>query len=120
MLRYHQPMQRDHLGNPVTGQSDATLHAIDDFVAGFLSYETRAERILRAAEADPDSCVANAYAGMLWMLLEAPEAGQHAAKYLAAAQRAAHLATRREQLNAAVLRAWVDDDPALAMRLCDQ
>jgi hypothetical protein len=113
-------MQRDYLGNPVTGQSDATLRAIDDFVASFLAYETRAERILRAADADPDSCVANAYAGMLWMLLEAPEAGERAAKYLAAAQRAAHLATRREQLNAAVLRAWVDDDPALALRLCDQ
>jgi hypothetical protein len=113
-------MQRDYLGNPVTGHSDATLRAIDDFVAGFLAYETRAEHILRAADADPDSCVANAYAGMLWMLLEAPEAGQRAAKYLAAAQRAAHLATRREQLNAAVLRAWVDDDAALALRLCDQ
>jgi hypothetical protein len=113
-------MQRDYLGNPVTGQSDATLRAIDDFVAGFLGYETRAERILSAADADPDSCAANAYAGMLWMLLEAPEAGERAAKYLAAAQRAAHLATRREQLNAAVLRAWVDDDPALALRLCDQ
>src|SRR5271167_576990 len=113
-------MQRDYLGNPVTGQQDATLRAIDDFVAGFLAYETRAERIVAAADADPDCCAANAYAGMLWMLLEAPEAGQRAAKYLAAAQRAAHLATRREQLNAAVLRAWVDDDPALAMRLCDQ
>jgi predicted Zn-dependent protease len=112
--------RRDYLGNPVTVQSDATLRAIDDFVAGFLGYETRAEHILRAADADPDSCVANAYAGMLWMLLEAPEAGERAAKYLAAAQRASHLATRREQLNAAVLRAWVDDDPALALRLCDQ
>src|SRR5271165_622401 len=116
-LRYHRCMRRDHLGNPVTEQSDATLRAIDDFVAGFLAYETRAERILRAADADPDSCLANAYAGMLWMLLEAPEAGQRAAKYLAAAQRTAHLATRREQLNTAVLRAWVDDDPALATRL---
>lgn len=113
-------MQRDQLGNPVTGRRDDTLRAIDDFVGGYLSYETRAEHIVRAAEADPDSCLANAYAGMLWMLLEAPEAGQRAAKYLAAAQRAAHLATRREQLNAAMLRAWVDDDPQLALRLCDQ
>ena len=112
--------RRDYLGNPVTEQSDDTLHAIDDFVAGYLAYETRAERILRAADADPESCLANAYAGMLWMLLEAPEAGRRAAKYLAAAERAAHLATRREQLSAALLRAWVDDDPQLAMRICDQ
>ena len=54
------------------------------------------------------------------MLLEAPEAARHAEKYLAAAERAAPLATRREQLNAAVLRAWVDDDPARTLRLCDQ
>ncbi|MGO9935255.1 MAG: tetratricopeptide repeat protein [Steroidobacteraceae bacterium] len=113
-------MQCDHLGNPVTGQRDATLRAIDDFVGGYLAYETRAEDIVRAADADPDSCLANAYAGMLWMLLEAPEAGRRAAKYLAAALRAAHQATRREQLNAALLRAWVDDDLALAIRICDQ
>jgi len=113
-------MQRDYLGNPVTGQQDATLCAIDDFMAGFLAYETRAERIVAAADADPDCCAANAYAGMLWMLLEAPEAGRRAAKYLAAAQRTARLATRREQLNAALLHAWVDDDLALAIRICDQ
>jgi len=113
-------MQRDQLGNQVTGQRDDTLRAIDDFVGGYLAYEKRAEHIVQAAEADPDSCLANAYAGMLWMLLEAPEAGRRAAKYRAAAQRTAHLATRREQLNAALLSAWVDDDAALAIRLCGQ
>jgi hypothetical protein len=113
-------MQRDQLGNPVTGQRDDTLRAIDDFVGGYLAYETRAEHIVRAAEADTDSCLANTYAGMLWMLLEAPEAGQRAAKYLAAAERSSPPATRREQLNTALLRAWVDDDAQLALRLCDQ
>jgi hypothetical protein len=113
-------MQRDYLSNPITAQRDATLRGIDDFIEGYLAYETRAERILAAADAEPGSCLANVYAGLLWMLLEAPEAAQHAAKYLAAAERAAPLATRREQLNAAVLRAWVDDDLARTLRLCDQ
>jgi hypothetical protein len=113
-------MQRDYLGNPVTAQLDATLRCVDDFIEGYLAYERRAERILAAADADPGSCLANVYAGLLWMLLEAPEGAQHAATYLAAAERAAPLATRREQLNAAVLRAWVDDDPAQTLRLCDQ
>jgi hypothetical protein len=94
-------MQQDYLGNPITAQGDATLRGIDDFIEGYLAYETRAERILAAAEAEPGSCLANVYAGLLWMLLEAPEAARHAAKYLAAAERAAPLATRREQLNAA-------------------
>ncbi len=90
-------MQRDYLGNPITGERDSTLRGIDEFIEGFLAYETRAERILATAAADPQSCIANVYAGMLWMLLEAPEGAPRAAKYLAAAQRAALCATRREQ-----------------------
>jgi hypothetical protein len=113
-------MQQDYLGNPITAQSDATLRSIDEFIEGYLAYERRAERILAAADADPGSCLANVYAGLLWMLLEAPDAARHAAKYLSAAERAAPLATRREQLNASVLRAWADDDLARALRLCDE
>ena len=55
-------------------ERDGTLRGIDEFIEGYLAYETRAERILAAADADPESCMANVYAGMLWMLLEAPEA----------------------------------------------
>jgi tetratricopeptide (TPR) repeat protein len=113
-------MQRDFLGNPVTAQSDSTLRAVDDFIEGYLAYETRAERIIAAADTDSESCLANVYAGLLWMLLEAPKAARHAAKYLAAAERAAPGATRREQLGTAMLRAWVDDDLARTLRLCDQ
>lgn len=113
-------MQRDYLSHPITAQRDTTLRGIDDFIEGYLAYETRAERILAVAAADPGSCLANVYAGLLWMLLEAPEGARHAAKYLADAERAAPLATRREQLNTAVLRAWVDDDMALTLRLCDR
>jgi tetratricopeptide (TPR) repeat protein len=113
-------MQRDYLGNPVTGQSDATLRGIDDFIEGYLAYETRAERILAVAAADPASCLANVYAGLLWMLLEAPEAGARAAPFLAVAERMTASATRREQLNARMLRAWVDDDLGAAIRICDQ
>jgi hypothetical protein len=113
-------MQRDYLSNPITVQRDTTLRGIDDFIEGYLSYERRAERILAAADAEPESCLANVYAGLLWMLLEAPEGPRFAAKYLAAAESAAPLATRREQLNAAVLRAWVDDDLAATLRLCEQ
>ncbi len=112
-------MQRDYLGNAV-GAQGATLQGINDFIEGFLAYETRAERILGAADADPASCLANTYAGFLWMLLEAPEAPRRAAKYLAAADAAAPGAGPREQLNAAVLRAWVDDDLALTLSLCDR
>jgi hypothetical protein len=113
-------MRRDYLGNPISGERDSTLRAIDEFIEGYLAYETRAERILAAAAADPESCMANVYAGMLWMLLEAPEGAARAAKYLAAAECAAPGATRREQLNCAMLRAWVGDDLERCIRLCDQ
>jgi hypothetical protein len=96
-------MQQDFLGNAVTGQRDTTLRSIDDFIEGYLAYETRAEHILVAANADPDSCMANVYAGILWMLLEAPQAASRATKYLTAAELAAPAATRREQLNVAML-----------------
>jgi tetratricopeptide (TPR) repeat protein len=113
-------MQRDYLGNPLTGRCEATLRSIDDFIEGYLAYESRAESILRAADADPESCMANVYAGMLWMLLEAPEAPVRAANYLLAAEKAAPSASRREQLNTGLLRAWADDDLERAIRLCDQ
>jgi hypothetical protein len=114
-------LPRDYLGNPVTEHRDnGTLRAIDDFIEGFLAYEARAERIVAAASEDSQSCLANAYAGFLWMLLEAPEAAQRAGQFLAAAERAAPHATRREQLNVAMLRAWAADDLPLALRLCDQ
>jgi tetratricopeptide (TPR) repeat protein len=111
---------RDYLGNPITEERDGTLRGIDEFIEGYLAYETRTERILVVAAADPESCMANVYAGMLWMLLEAPEGASRAAKYLAAAMRTAPSATRREQLNCAMLRAWVDDDLERCIRLCDQ
>jgi hypothetical protein len=60
------------------------------------------------------------YAGLLWMLLEAPAGARAAARYLSIAERAAPRAARREQLNTAMLRAWVDDDGALTLRLCEQ
>jgi tetratricopeptide (TPR) repeat protein len=113
-------MVRDCLGNALSDASAGSLPAIDDFVGGFLAYEKRAERIVRAADEAEGCCIANVYAGFLWMLLEAPTAPAHAAPYLAAAERTAADATRREQLNVEVLRAWIADDVPRAVRACAQ
>jgi hypothetical protein len=112
-------MGHDYLGNRVTGASDRTIAGIDDFVGGFLGYEQRVLGILAAADADPDSCLANAYAGWLWMLLESPEAPGGAAVYLARAERAAPGATRREQLAVDLLRDWAGGDVGGATRRAD-
>jgi hypothetical protein len=112
-------MRSDCLGNPVTGADDAVLASIDDFVTGFLAYEARAANILGAAERAPGHGLTNAYAGLLWMLLEAPDAAARAATYLERAKAAAPQAGRREQLITEVLEAWTRDDIPLAIRLCD-
>jgi hypothetical protein len=111
-------MAHDCLGNTVTAEG-ATLRAVNDFIEGFLAYETRAEGIVRAADQDPACCVANVYAGFLWMFLEAPEAPARAAPYIAAAERAAGGATGRERSNLEVLKAWAAADVRAAVTLCE-
>jgi hypothetical protein len=113
-------MLSDSLGNPVSAMGAETLRAVDDFVEGFLAYETRAEGIVGAADAAPDCCLANVYAGLSWMFLEAPDAALRAAPYLAAAERCSAAATGRERLNLQVLRAWVAEDLPEALRLCER
>ncbi len=113
-------MLSDSLGNPVGAMGEATLRAVDDFVEGFLAYETRAEGIVAAADAAPQCCLANVYAGLLWMFLEAPDAAARAAPYLAAAERGQAGASLREQLNVALLRAWIADDLPGAIAVCER
>jgi len=113
-------MLQDVLGNPVSSADPATLAGIDDFVEGFLAYEKRAENIVKAADAAPEECLANCYAGMLWMLLEAPEAPARAARYRDRAVRAAPRATRRERMNVELLQAWAADDLPRTLDLAAQ
>ena len=63
-----------------------------------------------------DCCIANVYAGFLWMLLEAPD-GAGACRQVSRRGRAYGRRTRRarEQLNVAVLRAWIADDVPRAL-----
>src|SRR5262245_3483609 len=100
----------DYLGNPIEAQSDAVARGIDDFVDGLLSYEARAVNILRAAEAEPGNTLANAYAAMLWMFLEAPEAPGKARPFLERAAASADGAPRRAQMALAFTEAWAKDD----------
>lgn len=113
-------MLRDWLGNEVTAAGPATVAGIDDFIGGFLSYETRAANILAAADADADSPLANAYAAMLWLFLESPDGPPKAAPYLARAEAAAPRATVREGMVVAAVRAWADNDIPAALAIGEQ
>ncbi|MBN9306562.1 MULTISPECIES: tetratricopeptide repeat protein [unclassified Devosia] len=87
-----------------------TLHGIDDFVTGFLAYETRATNVLAAADADAESVLANIYAGFTWMFLEAAGAEARAQLYLDRARSAAAAANPREALLLRQLERWIAGD----------
>jgi len=110
-------MSTDSLGNPLTDTDPALVAGINAFVQGFLAYQTQAVQILGVIDAHPGSCLGNAYAGFLWMFLEAPDAPARAAPYLERALAAP--GTARERANAQVLAAWVAGDIPLTLRLCE-
>ena len=103
-------MAVDALGNAVSRAEGATLGAIDDFVTGFLAYEKKAANIIAAADADPDSPLANIYAGFTWMFLEAEIANDMARRYLERADAVASAANPRELMLLAQLERWVAND----------
>jgi hypothetical protein len=114
------PLRHDYLGNPVTIASDATLAAIDDFTGGFLGYETRAVGILKAAQADPESCLANLYAGALILLTETPDDAANAQIFLERAAHTAPLATAREQGLLRFVELWRRDEIPAALTLAEE
>lgn len=109
-------MAQDALGNEVSSREAATLAGIDDFVTGFLAYESKAANVMAAADADDGSVLANIYAGFSWMFLEAPTAPAMASKYLRRAE-AAGVPNAREALLLAQLRAWIADDIPMVQRI---
>jgi hypothetical protein len=110
-------MAQDSLGNEVSTRSAATLAGIDDFVGGFLGYETRATNVLAAADADPDSVLANIYSGFIWMFLEANGAEERAQVYLDRANRVASAANVREALMLSQLEHWIAGDIPTVQKL---
>ena len=110
-------MNKDCLGNPVTDTAPDLIGALNDFIQGFIAYETRAVAIFGLIDRFPDSCLGNTYAGFLWMFLEAPEAPEKAAPFLARALAAP--GTPREKANAQVLAAWVAGDIPETIRRCE-
>ena len=108
----------DLLGNPVSTRDPAILAGIDDFVGGFITYESRASGILKTAAAAPGSALANAYAATLFMLLESPQGPVRARPFLDLAM-AAPGANARERAFIAFLAAWAGGDIPGALALSD-
>ncbi len=111
-------MTIDLYGLPITTQNPKTIQGIDDFIHGFIAYETKAPNIIPTADADPECGLANAYAALLWMFLEAPAAPAKAAPYMARA-RAADPGTKREAQVIETIGHWVDGDIPAMLAGCD-
>jgi hypothetical protein len=107
-------MAQDVLGNPLSTADDEEVAAIDAFASAFLAYEARASQVVRTAAAHPQSAMLNAYAGLLWLLLEAPAGPERAEPLIARAGAAA--GERRERLWAEALAVWRGGDAAEAQR----
>jgi tetratricopeptide (TPR) repeat protein len=113
-------MAQDALGNEVSYGAPAALAGIDDFVTGFLGYERKAGNVLAAADAAPDSVLANVYAGFTWMFMEAAGAEREATAYLRRAESAAAGANRREAMLLEQLRLWTAGDVPTLQALGEQ
>ncbi|WP_299548457.1 tetratricopeptide repeat protein [uncultured Tateyamaria sp.] len=109
---------QDLYGLPITCTNDATRQGIDDFVHGFISFQTKAVNVLKAAKADPGNGLANAYAAILYMLLEAPAAPKLAQPFLDNALNANDL-TPREQAAVEAARLFIAGDIPKLIQLCE-
>ena len=106
----------DAYGAPTTTTAAAALAGIDDFVTGFVGYHPRSANVLAAAEAHPDSALANILAGFLWMFLERPEAPAKAEPFRQRAAACTGLNARERGL-LALLEAWQGRDARRALAI---
>lgn len=111
-------MTHDRFGNAMSPCTPDIEQALDDFVHGFIAYQPKAANILAAADAARDHALTNAYAGMLWMFLEAPIAADKAAPYIARAK-GAKTVNAREASVIEIAATWASGDVPETMRLSD-
>ncbi len=109
----------DCLGNPITLHDAASLPALNDFVEGFLRCEARVVNVLALAQSD-GSAIAQACCAALHMFAESREGPVNARPFIDAACAAAPKAATREQRFVAAVKAWVDADLPLAIRLHEE
>ena len=112
-------MSNDLYGLPVSNADEATLHAINDFIHGFIAFELKATNVMAAAGAAPECCLANAYTAMLWMMLEAPNAPAMAEPFLARAEACMASVTPRERLFVQAVRLWATGDVPKCIAQCE-
>jgi len=112
-------VNHDTLGNSISATDTRTVDGINAFVSGYLGYELTLAAILETADRTPD-CLANVYAGLLWMLSETGNVPIQARGYLERASKSLEHALPREKLLFGLLNAWVNDQPASIIEHTDR
>ena len=111
-------MSQDVLGNAVSADDGETLQGINAFILGYLGYDLKLVDILGVAD-QSDDCLANTYAGLLWMLSETGDIPAEALRYRDRASASFDRALPREKLLFSVLEASIAEDPDRIIALTD-
>jgi len=111
-------MSQDVLGNAVSTADSRALQGINAFILGYLGYDLRLVDILGVAD-QSDDCLANTYAGLLWMLSETGDIPAEALRYRDRASASFDRALPREKLLFSVLEASIAEDPDRIIALTD-
>ena len=113
-------MFTDVYGNTITTDAPAVTGGVNAFISGFLSYTPQIADVLAVAQKHPTSCLPNAYAGFLWLLLESPEGPKKAQPFIDKALAAVSGVTPREALIVKIAQDWVQDDIPSVIKTCEQ
>jgi tetratricopeptide (TPR) repeat protein len=110
-------MNEAHRNLAITASDPRTIGAIHAFAHELASHGSGAGTILKAAEADPESALANAYAAAACLTLMTREGQQRASKPLATALSRHDSCNAREQQTIAAVTAWHMGDEAKAVAI---
>ena len=112
-------MTYDTLGNSISATDARTVDGINAFVSGYLGYDLKLAAILETADQTPD-CLANVYAGLLWMLSETGDVPIQARGYLERAAKSMEYALPREKILFELLTAWINNQPTNIIKQTDR
>jgi hypothetical protein len=108
-------MHTDRAGLAVSTSSAATVEALDHFADEVLSHGQHANRIVEAAEREPDAPLVQAYVGALFLFLQTADGVRRARPWLERAHAVRERANARECLWLAALDAWADGQVPTAL-----
>ncbi|KTD22317.1 Uncharacterised protein [Legionella lansingensis] len=104
-------------GLDVTTSSSEVIDSIDEFHYQILGSGKNADRILKAAQQNPDNLLLQTYAAMFYLYAQEHAATHIAANYLLQAEKAFRRANLREKLTYQAAQAWLRLDYEAALTL---